>query len=202
MVIIDELLGYLYQSSSQKRRMQRMMLEYMILFSGFIISEIIAGCQTMQGNNTVVEIIKVAIPAVVTFIGVFLISGKEKHDKSTEAINKLIRQLGMNDEETLKHGLSSQYNNVMESIGRGGNASLTEQHSHLESCIQESYKTIKDRYKREDDTYALFTSKQRDLAETMNNFTRDYKETINDRNRILIEKRKIKGTNKGTTDRK
>lgn len=179
-----------------------MMLEYMILFSGFIISEIIAGCQTMQGNNTVVEIIKVAIPAVVTFIGVFLISGKEKHDKSTEAINKLIRQLGMNDEETLKHGLSSQYNNVMESIGRGGNASLTEQHSHLESCIQESYKTIKDRYKREDDTYALFTSKQRDLAETMNNFTRDYKETINDRNRILIEKRKIKGTNKGTKDRK
>ena len=169
-----------------------MILEYMILFSGFIISEILAGCRTTQGNNAVVEIIKVAIPVVVTFIGVFLITRKEKHNKSTEAINKLIRQLGMNDNETLKHGLSSQYNNVMESIGRDGKASLTEQHSHLESCIQENYKTIKDRYKREDDAYALFTSQQRDLAETMNNFTRDYKETINDRNRILIENEKLK----------
>lgn len=131
----------------------------MILFLGFMISEIMVGCQTMQDNNTVIEIIKVAIPAVVTFIGVFLITRKEKHDKSTEAINKLIRQLGMNDEETLKHGLSSQYNNVIESIGRDGKASLTQQH---------------------------------DLAETMNNFTKDYKETISDRNRLLIENEALK----------
>ena len=33
----------------------------------------------------------------------------------------------------------------------------------------------------------MFTSQQRDLAETMNNFTKDYKETISDRNRLLIE---------------
>ena len=164
-----------------------MTLEYMILFFGFIISEIMVGCQTMQDNNTVIEIIKVAIPAVVTFIGGFLIARKGKIDENTEALNKLIKQLGLNDEETLKHGLSAQYNNVMESIGRGGKASLTEQHSHLESCIQENYKTIKDRYKREDNAYALFTSQQRDLAETMNNFTKDYKETISDRNRLLIE---------------
>ncbi|RHU81829.1 hypothetical protein DXC24_14950 [Clostridium sp. OM08-29] len=169
-----------------------MALEYMILFLGFMISEIMVGCQTMQDNNTVIEIIKVAIPAVVTFIGVFLITRKKKHNKSTEAINKLIRQLGMKDEETLKHELSSQYNNVMESIGRGGKASLTEQHAHLESCIQESYKTIEDRYKKEDDAYALFTSQQRDLAETMNNFTKDYKETISDRNRLLIENETLK----------
>lgn len=57
----------------------------------------------------------------------------------------------------------------------------------MESCIQENYKTIKDRYKREDDAYALFTAQQRDLAVTMNNFTKDYKETISDRNRLLIE---------------
>ena len=133
-----------------------------------------------------------AIPAVVTFIGVFLITRKKKHNKSTEAINKLIRQLGMNDEESLKHELSSQYNNVMESIGRGCKASLTEQHAHLESCIQESYKTIEDRYKKEDDAYALFTSQQRDLAETMNNFTKEYKETISDRNRLLIENETLK----------
>ena len=169
-----------------------MALEYMILFLGFMISEIMVGCQTMQDNNTVIEIIKVAIPAVVAFIGVFLITRKNKHNKITEAINKLIRQLGMNDEETLKHELSSQYNNVMESIGRGGKASLTEQHAHLESCIQESYKTIEDRYKKEDDAYALFTSQQRDLAETMNNFTKDYKETISDRNRLLIENETLK----------
>lgn len=169
-----------------------MALEYMILFLGFIISEIMVGCQTMQDNNTVIEIIKVAIPAVVTFIGGFFIARKGKIDENTEALNKLIKQLGLNDEETLKHRLSSQYNNVMESIGRGGKASLTEQHSHLESCIQENYKTIKDRYKREDDAYALFTSQQRDLAETMNNFTKDYKETISDRNRLLIENEKLR----------
>ncbi len=169
-----------------------MALEYMILFLGFIISEIMVGCQTMQDNNTVIEIIKVAIPAVVTFIGGFFIARKGKIDENTEALNKLIKQLGLNDEETLKHGLSAQYNNVMESIGRGGKASLTEQHFHLESCIQENYKTIKDRYKREDDAYALFTSQQRDLAETMNNFTKDYKETISDRNRLLIENEKLR----------
>lgn len=50
-----------------------MALEYMILFLGFMISEIMVGCQTMQ-DNTVIEIIKVAIPAAVTFIGVFLIN--------------------------------------------------------------------------------------------------------------------------------
>ena len=169
-----------------------MALEYMILFLGFIISEIMVGCRTMQDNNTVIEIIKVAIPAVVTFIGGFFIARKGKIDENTEALNKLIKQLGLNDEETLKHGLSLQYNNVMESIGRGGKASLTEQHSHLESCIQENYKTIKDRYKREDDAYALFTSQQRDLAETMNNFTKDYKEIISDRNRLLIENEKLR----------
>ena len=75
---------------------------------------------------------------------------------------------------------------------------MTEQHSHLESCIQENYKTIKDRYKREDDAYALFTSQQRDLAETMNNFTKDYKETISDRNRLLIENETIKGAGGNT----
>ena len=140
---------------------------------------------TMQ--DEVIEILRIIIPAISSFAGGILIARKGKIDKNTEAINKLIRQLGMNDEETLKHGLSSQYNNVMESIGRGGKASLTEQHSHLESCIQENYKTIKDRYKREDDAYALFTAQQRDLAVTMNNFTKDYKETISDRNRLLIE---------------
>ena len=90
-----------------------MTLEYMILFFGFIISEIMVGCQTMQDNNTVIEIIKVAIPAVVTFIGGFLIARKGKIDENTEALNELIKQLGLNDEETLKHGLSAQYNNVM-----------------------------------------------------------------------------------------
>ena len=80
----------------------------------------------------------------------------------------------------------------MESIGRGGKASLTEQHAHLKSCIQESYKTIEDRYKKEDDAYVLFTSQQRDLAETMNNFTKDYKETISDRNGLLIENETLK----------
>ena len=33
----------------------------------------------------------------------------------------------------------------------------------------------------------MFTAQQRDLAVTMNNFTKDYKETISDRNRLLIE---------------
>lgn len=103
-----------------------MALEYMILFFGFIISEIMVGCQTMPDNHIAIEIIKVAIPAVVTFIGGFFIARKGKIDENTEALNKLIRQLGMNDEETLKHELSSQYNNVMESIGRGGKASVTE----------------------------------------------------------------------------
>ena len=166
-----------------------MALEYIIIFCGFIISGTMIEGATMQ--DEVIEILRIIIPAISSFAGGILIARKGKIDKNTEAINKLIRQLGMNDEETLKHGLSSQYNNVMESIGRGGKASLTEQHSHLESCIQENYKenykTIKDRYKREDDAYALFTAQQRDLAVTMNNFTKDYKETISDRNRLLIE---------------
>lgn len=162
-----------------------MALEYIIIFCGFIISGTMIEGATMQ--DEVIEILRIIIPAISSFAGGILIARKGKIDKNTEAINKLIRQLGMNDEETLKHGLSSQYNNVMESIGRGGKTSLTEQHSHLESCIQENYKTIKDRYKREDDAYALFTAQQRDLAVTMNNFTKDYKETISDRNRLLIE---------------
>ena len=114
-----------------------MALEYIIIFCGFIISGTMIEGATMQ--DEVIEILRIIIPAISSFAGGILIARKGKIDKNTEAINKLIRQLGMNDEETLKHGLSSQYNNVIESIGRGGKASLTEQHSHLESCIQENY---------------------------------------------------------------
>lgn len=67
------------------------------------------------GNETFmihwwVTLIAAIVPAVLTLIGSLTLSRRSQLRKNTEEIQKLARQLGVNDEKTFHAEFSEQYN--------------------------------------------------------------------------------------------
>ncbi len=126
-----------------------------------------------------VTLIAAIVPAVLTLIGSLTLSRRSQLRKNTEEIQKLARQLGVNDEKTFHAEFSEQYNKIMDNIGKTPNdKALTGQHQDMLNTLQKDFQVINSRYEKEDDCYRKFTAQQLDLKETLDNFSRDYAKVI------------------------
>lgn len=132
----------------------------------------------VNGMDIFLEIMKYLAAAVFGSIIMAFINRKGQIDKNTDAVNRLMKQMGVSEEETVRHELKGQYNEIIKSIGRGEKETLTEQHNNITKSIEASFNSIAKRYQDEDNTYKLFTVQQRDLKETFDNFSKDYAERI------------------------
>lgn len=123
-----------------------------------------------------------------------IVNYKNQINKNTDAVNELKRRLGVDDSETLNNRLSRQYDEIRSDIGLESNrvGSLTNQHNDITKALEKSFADIKHRYEKEDDEYRKFTSEQRDINQTMNNFITDYKKIIGDASNLRDELSKQK----------
>ena len=138
-----------------------------------------------------------AVAAIIGPIITLIIARKSQISKNTEEIKKLARQLGVNDEKTFHAEFSEQYNDILyeiqNSIGKTSNdKALTGQHNDLINILQKDFQTIKSRYDKEDESYRSFTSQQKDLKETLDNFSKDYAKVIGYNQRLNYENCELK----------
>lgn len=135
-----------------------------------------------------VTLIAAIVPAVLTLIGSLTLSKKSQLRKNTEEIQKLARQLGVNDEKTFHAEFSDQYNNIMNNIGKTPNdKALTGQHQDMLKILQRDFQIINGRYEKEDESYRSFTMQQKNLKETLDNFSRDYAKIITENGELFKE---------------
>lgn len=144
-----------------------------------------------------VTLIAAIVPAVLTLIGSLTLSRRSQLRKNTEEIQKLARQLGVNDEKTFHAEFSDQYNNIMNNIGKTPNdKALTGQHQDMLNILQKDFQVINGRYEKEDESYRSFTMQQKDLKETLDNFSRDYAKIINENGKLFNEDIVLRDTNR------
>lgn len=144
-----------------------------------------------------VTLIAAIVPAVLTLIGSLTLSRRSQLRKNTEEIQKLARQLGVNDEKTFHAELSEQYNKIMDNIGKTPNdKALTGQHQDMLNILQKDFQVINGRYEKEDESYRSFTMQQKDLKETLDNFSRDYAKIINENGKLFNENIVLRDTNR------
>ena len=144
-----------------------------------------------------VTLIAAIVPAVLTLIGSLTLSRRSQLRKNTEEIQKLARQLGVNDEKTFHAEFSEQYNKIMDNIGKTPNdKALTGQHQDMLNILQKDFHVINGRYEKEDESYRSFTMQQKDLKETLDNFSRDYAKIINENGKLFIENIVLRDTNR------
>lgn len=144
-----------------------------------------------------VTLIAAIVPAVLTLIGSLTLSRRSQLRKNTEEIQKLARQLGVNDEKTFHAEFSDQYNNIMNNIGKTPNdKALTGQHQDMLNILQKDFQVINGRYEKEDDCYRKFTAQQLDLKETLDNFSRDYAKVIGLNAKLFNENIVLRDTNR------
>lgn len=144
-----------------------------------------------------VTLIAAIVPAVLTLIGSLTISKRSQLIKNTEEIQKLARQLGVNDEKTFHAEFSDQYNNIMNNIGKTPNdKALTGQHQDMLNILQKDFQVINGRYEKEDESYRSFTMQQKNLKETLDNFSRDYAKIITENGKLFNENIVLRDTNR------
>lgn len=144
-----------------------------------------------------VTLIAAIVPAVLTLIGSLTLSKKSQLRKNTEKIQKLARQLGVNDEKTFHAEFSDQYNNIMNNIGKTPNdKALTGQHQDMLKILQRDFQIINGRYEKEDESYRSFTMQQKNLKETLDNFSRDYAKIISENGKLFNENIVLKDINR------
>lgn len=144
-----------------------------------------------------VTLIAAIVPAVLTLIGSLTISKRSQLIKNTEEIKKLARQLGVNDEKTFHAEFSDQYSNIMNNIGKTPNdKALTGQHQDMLKILQRDFQIINGRYEKEDESYRSFTMQQKNLKETLDNFSRDYAKIISENGKLFNENIVLKDINR------
>lgn len=134
---------------------------------------------------------------ILTFTCFLILSKRTQLRKNTEEIKKLARQLGVNDEKTFHAEFSDQYNNIMNNIGKTPNdKALTGQHQDMLNTLQKDFQVINSRYEKEDESYRSFTMQQKDLKETLDNFSRDYAKIITENGKLFNENIVLRDTNR------
>lgn len=142
------------------------------------------------------KILPILISAVLTGIITYLFSARQARKsqiaKNTEEIKNLARQLGVNDEKTFHAEFSEQYNTILDefknSIGKTANdKALTGQHNDILKIIEKDFEKINSRYEKEDESYRSFTAKQKDIKETLDNFSKDYAKVISHNQKLYYE---------------
>lgn len=148
-----------------------------------------------------VTLIAAIVPAVLTLIGSLTLSRRSQLRKNTEEIKKLARQLGVNDEKTFHSEFSEQYSEILseiqDNIGKTPNdKALTGQHQDMLNILQKDFQVINGRYEKEDESYRSFTMQQKDLKETLDNFSRDYAKIITENGKLFNENIVLRDTNR------
>lgn len=148
-----------------------------------------------------VTLIAAIVPAVLTLIGSLTLSRRSQLRKNTEEIKKLARQLGVNDEKTFHSEFSEQYSEILseiqDNIGKTPNdKALTGQHQDMLNTLQKDFQVINSRYEKEDESYRSFTMQQKDLKETLDNFSRDYAKIITENGKLFNENIVLRDTNR------
>lgn len=142
-------------------------------------------------------LISVILTGIVTYVFSARQSRKSQIVKNTEEIKKLARQLGVNDEKTFHAEFSDQYNNIMNNIGKTPNdKALTGQHQDMLKILQRDFQIINGRYEKEDESYRSFTMQQKNLKETLDNFSRDYAKIITENGKLFNENIVLRDTNR------
>lgn len=147
------------------------------------------------------KILPILISVIFTGIVTYVLSARQSRKsqivKNTEEIKKLARQLGVNDEKTFHAEFSEQYNKIMDNIGKTPNdKALTGQHQDMLNILQKDFQVINGRYEKEDESYRSFTMQQKDLKETLDNFSRDYAKIINENGKLFNENIVLRDTNR------
>lgn len=147
------------------------------------------------------KILPILISVILTGIVTYLFSARQSRKsqivKNTEEIKKLARQLGVNDEKTFHAEFSEQYDKIMDNIGKTPNdKALTGQHQDMLNILQKDFQVINGRYEKEDESYRSFTMQQKDLKETLDNFSRDYAKIINENGKLFNETIVLRDTNR------
>lgn len=122
--------------------------------------------------NTILPILITAVlTGVVTYIGSNMLSKKSQLMKLADEIHKLSRQLGVNDKRTFYDEITG----ITQCMGTNlDSKTLTGQHSDIQNLMKEKFSQIISRYEKEDESYRFFTLQQKDLKETIDNFSKDY----------------------------
>ena len=159
--------------------MLKMELSSLIIMWSCMIIEIFI-FTSGDGEMSAQDIVVVIVVALISVVGTMLATRRNQIVKNTEAIKKLGERLGLNEEKTLRIELSEQYYQIIAQMGAklSDEPSLTKQHQLMREEMKNSYDEIKERYQKEDDAYRYFTANQKDLADTMTGFVRDYKTVV------------------------
>ena len=111
-----------------------------------------------------------AAAAIIGPIITFILSRKSQISKNTEAIQRLARQLGVNDDITFHKEFTEQYETIIGNIGRGDKSTLTAQHDDLRNMLQKEIDVAERRYTEEEKRIRNFTAEQHNMAETIEDF--------------------------------
>ena len=165
----------------------------------YIINDV-TECTTLM-EYFMEKILPILISVIFTGIVTYVLSARQSRKsqivKNTEEIKKLARQLGVNDEKTFHAEFSEQYNKIMDNIGKTPNdKALTGQHQDMLNILQKDFQVINGRYEKEDESYRSFTMQQKDLKETLDNFSRDYAKIINENGKLFNENIVLRDTNR------
>lgn len=121
---------------------------------------------------------------MVTGIVTYLATRKSQINKNTEAIEKLISKIGIDDGMNLKMSYDTikiSFDTVMSDIGRAEEMNLTKQHKSIKDEISNSFNKVENNFSKiekrnndEDSRYSLLNKEQRDIHDTMRAFVADY----------------------------
>ncbi|MBO5454518.1 MAG: hypothetical protein J6A69_11265 [Clostridia bacterium] len=121
--------------------------------------------------DTILPIIITAVlSGTITYFVSSKLAKKSQIIKNTEEIQKLARQLGVNDKETFHSEFTKQYETIIGNIGRGDKATLTAQHDDLRNMLQKEINVAERRYTEEEKRIRNFTAEQHNMTETIEDF--------------------------------
>lgn len=134
----------------------------------------------VEGEDMSETVIAAIIGAVTTIVGIIITNiatsrrmRKSQIEKNTKMLEELKKQY-----ESLYSGMGVRAHETL---------SLTGQHDSMKKEIMKSYAAIRKRYKKEDKAYKNFTAEQRDLKQTLDNFSKDYIKQIETGGKLRAE---------------
>ena len=133
------------------------------------------------------KILPLLITGIVTYFATYMLSKKSQLTKLIDQIHKLSRQLGVKDGKTI----NDEIIDVSKCMGTSlDSKTLTGQHIDIQKLIENAFSQIKSRYEKEDDSYRYFTMQQKDIKDTVDNFSKDYARLISENRSLHMELQK------------
>ena len=137
--------------------------------------------------ETITAFIIAGAVAIVLSIVICFISTEKKINELADEIHKLSRQLSVKDGKTINDEIIE----VSKCMGTSlDSKTLTGQHIDIQKLIENAFSQIKSRYEKEDDSYRYFTMQQKDIKDTVDNFSKDYARLISENRSLHMELQK------------